>query len=63
MNRQIHIYLPDGLAIRLKIYAIHQGKSLSSIAAEAIEAYLNYHESPEPTPPVASISKKKGVAA
>ena len=65
MNRQIHIYLPNELAIRLKIRAVQQGKSASAIAAEAIEEYLAFSEPPEPTPPVVSSvnGKKKGVAA
>jgi len=65
MNRQIHIYLPNELAIRLKVYAVQHGKSASAIAAEAIEDYLAFREPPEPTPTVVSSldgKKKRGAA-
>jgi len=66
MNRQVHVYLPDELAIRLKIYAVQQSTSASAVVAEAIELYLNAKENQPETPAPVVVAKrrsKKEVAA
>jgi len=63
MLKSMNLWLPQELKVRLKVYAAQQGKSASAVAAEAIADYLAFREPPEPTPPVAINSKKRGRAA